>query len=124
MISVKKLLYKICENIDPNKSKIFAATRYSGATDGTFVGFYDAISKTVFFAHTIRMSSDTSTTTALWTIPAEYRPSTAAEYSAVVFSGSGNTPIAFKGYVNTNGAVTQVATGSCRQVIGFGMYKI
>lgn len=110
-------------SIIKGKSRTFTATRYSGATDGTFMGIYDESSGTVFFSFSIRASSDISSATALWTIPEEYRPKSGTPYPVLVFT-SGNTLIAFNGYVNSSGSVTQVATSSCRQAYGVGMYKI
>lgn len=68
-------------------------------------------------------SSDTPTTTALWTIPSEYRPKDAVTYPVVVYNSAG-APIVFRGSINTNGTVTQLATGTCRQAFGVATYKI
>ena len=110
-------------SIIKGKSRTFTATRYSGATDGTFMGIYDESSGTVFFSFSIRTSSDLSSQTALWTIPAEYRPKSDRPYPVIAVT-SGNGVITFNGYVNRDGSVTQAATSSCRQAYGVGMYKI
>lgn len=110
-------------SIIKGKSHTFTATRYSGATDGTFVGIYDESSGTVYFFYSIRMSGDTPTSAALWMIPEGYRPKSAVSYPVIVFN-SGGSPVTFNGYANPNGSVTQTATSSCRQAFGVGMYKI
>jgi hypothetical protein len=45
------------------------------------------------------------------------------EYPIIVYNGAG-VPITFKGSINTNGSVTQLASGSCRQAFGVATYKI
>lgn len=110
-------------SIIKGKATTFTATRLSSATDGTFIGMYNAESGIATIAFSIRTSSDTPTTTALWTIPSEYRPKVAVTYPVFVYNGSG-APTAFRGSINTDGTVTQLATSSCRQAFGVATYKI
>ena len=110
-------------SIIKGKATTFTATQHSSAVDGTFLGMYNAESGIVTIAFSIRFTSDTPTATALWTIPSEYRPKVSVEYPIIVYNGAG-VPITFKGSINTNGSVTQLASGSCRQAFGVATYKI
>lgn len=110
-------------SIIKGKATTFTATRLSSATDGTFIGMYNAESGIVTIAFSIRTSPNVPTTTVLWTIPSEYRPKVSVEYPVIVYNDEG-LPIPFKGSINTNGAVTQLASGSCRQAFGVATYKI
>lgn len=105
------------------RSMPFTATRLSSATDGTFKGMYDPYSGVVTFFYAMRLSENVGMTTALWTVPSEYRPKSNESYCLFAYISSG-TPIAYYGTVRTDGAVVQNASQSCRSIIGIGMYKI
>ena len=123
VLGVKKLLYKILQNQNEKGTTTFTATRFSSATDGTFIGMYNAKSGIVTIAFSIRLPSETPTATALWTIPSKYRPKLSVSYTIIVYNGAG-VPISFNGSINTNGSVTQLATGTCRQAFGVATYNI
>lgn len=105
------------------KATTFTATKHSSASDGTFLGMYYPESGAVTIVFSIRFASDSPTATALWTIPTEYRPKTAVAYPVIVYN-SALAPIAYSGRINTDGTVTQLATGTCRQAYGVATYKI
>lgn len=105
------------------KATTFTATRLNSATDGTFIGMYNAESGIVTIVFSIRLPSDTPIATALWTIPSEYRPKAYLNFPIIIYNGAG-VPIAFQGAIETNGAVRQLASGSCRQAFGVATYKI
>lgn len=105
------------------KAISFTATRASSATDGTFLGVCDIESGIVTIVFSIRFSSDAATSTALWTIPTEYRPKEQISYPVMVYNNT-STPIAYYGFINTTGSMTQIATGTCRQAFGVATYKI
>ena len=101
----------------------FTATILSSATDGTFNGMFYPDSGVVTFTYSIRLSANVDTLTALWTIPADYRPSSSVTYCLFAYISTGN-PIAYYGSISTAGAVTQNASQSCRHIIGMGTYKV
>ena len=101
----------------------FTATRLPTAIDGTFIGMFYPESGVVTFSYSLRLSENVDMATALWTIPAEYRPSANVSYCLFAYISTG-TPIAYNGTVKTDGTVTQNASQSCRSIIGVGTYKI
>lgn len=110
-------------SIIKGKAVPFTATRLTSATDGTFKGMFYPDSGVVTFFYAMRLSENVGMTTALWTIPSEYRPKSNESYGLFAYISTG-TPIAYYGTVRTDGAVVQNASQSCRQIIGVGMYKV
>lgn len=89
---------------------------------GDCLGKYDRASGLVRINIQWRNSSDTSASTALFTIPSEYRPSVAKGGTGMVVLSSGT--IASSYLLGTNGAITQRATNSARGGFAYFEYTL
>ena len=106
--------------LTPNSSLSYNAT----FTDG--YGVYDKASKTVRIYYVMSLTTGTiGAGTAIFTIPAEYRPSTAVskgcEYVFVTDSGGVGVGVSD---IATNGNITQGSTSYCKAIKGNAEYSI
>ena len=120
MLNVKKTLTKLLGRVGVEE---FNLSAYSGFDNAFGVGKYDKATNTVrlyvFGVDTANISSST----ALFTVPSAYRPSTNTAMP-IAYATSSASGVYYATLNASNGTITQGATNSLRQVIGFCEYTL
>lgn len=102
----------------------FTGTNGSALSRGLCVGCYDKASKTVRISFYFNANTDLTTSTVLFTIPSEYRPSTGYA-SPMLFIGSSSSSLGvYTCHITTSGQIFQDAGSSIRSGIGYIEYPL
>ena len=120
MLNTKKLLTKLLGRVGVEE---FNLSAYSGFDNAFGVGKYDKATDTVriyiFGVDTANISSSTT----LFTVPSDYRPSGNVAIP-ITYATSSAAGVYYATINATNGNITQGATNSLRQIMGFCEYKL
>ena len=103
-----------------DEATAFVGTRSNAITRGDCYGMYDPNAQTVTLVYHFYNTSDIPTSYTLFTIPEEYRPTT-ARYGGCFYTTSDPSYISYQGYVTNGGIVRQGLSSKVRS--GFGVIK-
>lgn len=120
MLNVKKTLTKLFSRIGVEE---FNLSVYSGFDNAFGVGRYDKATDTVRIYIFGLDTANISSSAALFTVPAEYRPS-ANVAMPIAYTTSSVAGVYYAIINASNGNITQGATNSLRQIMGFCEYKL
>ena len=111
MFDLKKWIAKVTQYIADSRAPVrFSLTRASSISGGQGRGIYDKSTNIVRInAYFNNGDTGIGTSAGIFTVPADYRPSTAKEGSGMVFTGAATSPIAAGSAftVGTDGTIKQ-----------------
>lgn len=101
----------------------FKATRNSSINRGDCWGLYNKQTNLVTLNFHFYHTADLTTSTTLFTVPSQYKPSS-TKYGTLLFVNGGGTAGAYYCSINSSGIIVQNAGSTIRQGVGIIEYLL